>query len=197
MGTRDARIDAYISTAQPFAKPILTHLRDMVHAGCPEVEETLKWSVPHFQYKGTLAGMAAFKGHCRFGFWKGSLLNNGAKEGGAAFDQFGRIMSIDDLPSDRQLIKLVKQAAALNEQGVKVQRMKKAPRAPLRAPAYFMTALTKNKKAAATFQAFSPSHKREYIEWITGAKAEGTRTRRLETAIAWIAEGKPRNWKYM
>jgi uncharacterized protein YdeI (YjbR/CyaY-like superfamily) len=173
-----------------------------VHAGCPEVEETLKWSAPHFMYKGMLGGMAAFKHHCTFGFWKGALLVG--KPGGisrsaeAAMGQFGRITSIADLPSEKKMVQLVKKAAALNDQGVKLPaRRTSSGKGALRAPVYLLTALRRNRKALATFQGFSPSHKRAYVEWVTGAKSEETRARRIATAVAWMAEGKTHNWKYV
>jgi uncharacterized protein YdeI (YjbR/CyaY-like superfamily) len=196
MPTKDPRIDAYIAKAQPFAKPILNRFRKAVHVGCPEVTETLKWSVPHFDYKGVLGGMAAFKEHCRIGFWKGSLLNSApwgsAKDGPA---QFGLVTSIDEMPSGAALAKMAKEAAALNEAGVKVVRERK-PRKPLKAPAYMLAAIKKNKKAAAVWGGLSPSAQRDYIEWITDAKSDNTRASRLDTAVKWIADGKKRNWKY-
>ena len=202
MGKKDPRIDAYIARSAGFARPILVHLRKIVHAGCPEVEETLKWSFPHFMYKGMLGGMAAFKSHCTFGFWKAALIvdknDRLAKREGAAMGQFGRITSIADLPSEEKLLQLVKRAAALNEQGVKLlRRPTSSGKSELKVPAYFMSALRRNKKAHETFQDFSPSNKREYLEWVTEAKGEDTRARRLATAVAWMAEGKIRNWKYV
>ncbi len=79
MASKDPRIDAYIAKSADFAQPILKHLRKVVHAGCPKVEETLKWSMPHFDYKGVMCGMAAFKAHCVFGFWKESLIFDSGK----------------------------------------------------------------------------------------------------------------------
>ena len=196
MGTKDPRIDAYIARAQPFARPILSYIRKAVHAGCAEVEETLKWSHPSFMYKGILCGMAAFKEHVTFGFWKASAMNSVGEKASDAAGQFGRITSIDDLPREKAFVGLVKQAAALHDEGIKAPRIKTAPKKPITEPDYFTAALKKNKKARETYQGFSPSHKREYLEWITEAKAEATRVRRLETAIAWMAEGKSRNWKY-
>lgn len=198
MGTRDARIDAYIAKSAPFARPILSHLRKIVHAGCPDVEETLKWSAPTFTYKGMLANMAAFKEHCAFGFWKGVLVKGLPGRGTEAAGQFGRITSIADLPPEKTLIALVQQAAALNDAGVKTpkQRKPERPRAPLRTPPDLLAALRKSRAAQKTFEAFSPSHRREYVEWITEAKGEDTRRRRIETAITWMAEGKSRNWRY-
>ena len=198
MGQKDARIDAYIAKAQPFAKPILVHIRKAVHAGCPNVEETLKWSHPAFIYKGILCGMAAFKQHVTFGFWKASAMNDSDGKRREAAGQFGRITAVGDLPSEKAFVELVKEAAALHDAGIKAPRMKTtAPKQPLKEPAYFLAALRKNGKALRGYPAFSPSHKREYVEWITDAKGESTRQRRLETAVTWIAEGKPRNWKYM
>jgi uncharacterized protein YdeI (YjbR/CyaY-like superfamily) len=195
MNHKDPRIDAYIAKAAPFAKPILMHLRKLVHAGCPDVEETVKWRNPSFSYKGLLCGMAAFKEHCAFGFWKHALVvgDEGERE---AMGSFGRITSLDDLPPDRTIIGYVKKAAELNDAGVKVARVSKTPKAPIRVPADVSAALKKNAQARRHFEAFSPSHRREYLEWITEAKTDATRQKRLVTAIDWIAEGKGRNWKY-
>lgn len=195
MPAKDPRVDAYIAKAQPFARPILRHLRKVVHAGCPDVVETMKWSMPHFDYKGSLCGMASFKEHCGFGFWKASLLE-GLKKNDDAMGQFGCIRSVDDLPSEKDLVTLVKQAVTLNDEGVKVKRTPKAPKASIRVPAPFAAALKKNKKAQAAFDAFSPSHRREYVEWIAEAKQDATRDRRIATAIEWMTEGKSRHWKY-
>lgn len=197
MGTRDPRVDAYIGKAQPFARPILTRIRQAVHAGCPDVVETIKWSVPAFEYKGPLCGMAAFKAHCLMGFWKGALLKTKPTTIGLdASGEFGRFTSLDDLPSEAAIVRMVREAAALNDAGIKVPRAAKAAKAPPRTPPYMAAAIARNKRAKQHFDAFSPSAKREYIEWVTGAKSDDTRARRLETAVQWISEGKRRNWKY-
>ena len=193
MGTRDPRIDAYIAKSAEFAQPILTHLREIVHSACPECQETLKWGSPHFMYKGMLCGMAAFKAHCAFGFWKGSLVVPGSRE---AMGQFGRIAKVGDLPKDKVLLGYVKKAVKLNDEGIKVKRVPKQPKAEIAMPADLAAALKKNAKARSTFDGFSPSHKREYLAWITGAKAEATRERRLGTAIEYMSAGKSLNWKY-
>jgi uncharacterized protein YdeI (YjbR/CyaY-like superfamily) len=195
MASRDPRVDQYIAKAQPFARPVLKHLRKIVRTGCPDVEETMKWSFPHFQYKGMLCSMAAFKAHCVFGFWNHSMMSEDQKSSDA-MGQFGRLTSIDDLPADKTLIAMVKTAVALNHAGVKPNRVK-SPKAPLDTPDYMMAALRKNKKAMATFEGLPPSHRREYVEWVVEAKADDTRERRLKTAIEWMAEGKIRNWKYV
>jgi hypothetical protein len=193
----DPRVDAYIRKSAPFAKPILTHLRAVVHRACPDVVETMKWSFPHFDYKGIFCGMAAFKAHCTFGFWKHALLAEQLPAvDSKGMGQFGRIASLDDLPAEAVLARVIKAAAKLNDAGVKVVRRKAAPKPPMTPPAYFVAALKKNRKAAAAFEAFPPGHRREYLEWITEAKTEETRDRRLGQAIAWMAEGKSRNWKY-
>jgi len=202
MGNKDPRVDAYIARSAGFARPILVHLRTLVHAACPEVEETLKWSSPHFMYKGMLCGMAAFKEHCAFGFWKEKLLRD-RLEGLAVADrsamgQFGRIAAISDLPDERTLLSLVREAVALNDRGIKAparSRLKGNRR--LKVPDYFAGALRRNRKALATFEQFSATNKREYVDWVVEAKGEETRQRRLDTAITWMAEGKIRNWKYM
>ena len=195
MASCDPRVDQYIAKAQPFARPVLKHLRKIVHTGCPDVEETMKWSFPHFQYKGMLCSMAAFKAHCVFGFWNHSMMSEDQKSSDA-MGQFGRLTSIDDLPADKTLIAMVKKAVALNDAGVKPNRVK-SPKAPLDTPDDMMAALRKNKKAMATFEGLPPSHRREYVEWVVEAKADDTRERRLKTAIEWMAEGKIRNWKYV
>jgi uncharacterized protein YdeI (YjbR/CyaY-like superfamily) len=200
MGKKDPRVDACIEQAPDFARPILKHIRKLVHAACPNVEETIKWRFPTFMYKGMLCGMAAFKNHCTFGFWKHELLfgENGdqAKDGGMG--QFGRITSLADLPNDKLLTGYIKEAMRLNEEGIKPPpRSRPAERKPLVIPDYFQAALRKNKKAHAAFEKFSYSHKKEYVQWLTDAKREETRNRRLDTAIGWIAQGKSQNWKYM
>jgi len=199
MGNKDPRIDAYIAKSPAFARPIMTYIRGVVHGACPEVEETMKWSSPHFDYQGMMCGMAAFKEHCAFGFWKGSLIvgKNGEKAD-AAMGQFGRITKLSDLPSKKTLAGYVKKAMALNEAGVKAPAMaNRKPRQALAMPSDLETRLAKNKRARAAFEAFPPSHRREYIEWITEAKRPETRKKRIDTAIQWMSEGKPRNWKYM
>ena len=196
MGKRDPRVDAYIRKAAPFAQPILTHIRETVHAACPEAEEAIKWSFPHFLYKGMLCSMASFTQHAAFGFWKGSLVTGGPRSADA-MGHFGRITKVSDLPSKSVLSGYVKKAALLNEQGVKVPRVRKSgPAKPVKVPADLTAALAMNKKARAGFDALSPSHRREYIEWITDAKTGETRGRRLAQAVEWMAEGKSRNWKY-
>jgi uncharacterized protein YdeI (YjbR/CyaY-like superfamily) len=198
MGKKDARIDAYITKSAPFAQPILKRLRKLIHAGCPGVEESIKWSCPHFMYRGMLCSMAAFKEHCTFGFWKSRLMKalTAGKKSDQAMGQYGRITSLADLPADKVIVEQVKEAAQLNADGVKIARPKSKPKQPLKIPSYFSSALKGNPKAFATFQNLSPSHQREYVEWITEAKTEATRQKRLATAVEWLAEGKSRNWKY-
>ena len=199
MGKRDKRVDAYIAKQRDFARPILRYLRDVIHDGCPEVFETLKWSSPSFEYQGILCGFAAFKAHAMFGFWKHDLLFDSKQTG---MGSFGKLTSVDDLPPKKELLALIRKAMVLNEQGVKPKWLqsrnaaaKKKP-AAIRVPPALRMALGRNKKAKATFDAFSPSNKREYVEWIAEAKGDDTRARRVLQAVEWMAEGKPRNWKY-
>jgi uncharacterized protein YdeI (YjbR/CyaY-like superfamily) len=198
MGKTDPRIDNYIAGSAEFAKPILTYLRHTIHEACPDVEETTKWGFPHFTYKGILCSMASFKSHCAFGFWKQNLLfgKKGSDKKDGAMGQFGRITGITDLPTKEVLTRYVRRAMKLNEEGVKVPRIRPAAKNNLKIPSYITAALRKNSKAMEAFSSFSPSHKREYVEWITEAKREETRTRRLKTAIAWMSEGKVQNWRY-
>lgn len=201
MGEKSPAVDAYIAKSADFARPILAHLRAVVHAGCPQTEEVLKWGFPHFMHKGILCSMAAFKAHCAFGFWKGQLLAEKHPELAAtqesAMGEFGRITKKSDLPARAILVDYVKEAVALNDKGVKVpsRERPKKPR-PLKVPDYFLAALRKDRKAMATFEEFSPSARRDYVEWVAEAKGEETRKKRLETAVLWMAEGKARNWKY-
>jgi uncharacterized protein YdeI (YjbR/CyaY-like superfamily) len=196
MATRDPRVDAYIADAPDFARPILIHLRELVHRNCPQVEETLKWRMPTFMYHGMLAGMAAFRQHCSFGFWKHELVVGKALAGSPpGMGQFGKVTKISELPSARALAACVKRAMKLNEDGVKAPRAMK--KRALTMPPDLAAALRKNRRAAAAFAAFSRTNQRDYIEWLVDAKRDETRARRLRQAIEWIAEGKPRNWKYM
>lgn len=198
MGKKDPRIDAYIEKSAPFARPILQRLRKLVHAACPDVEESIKWGCPHFTWQGMLCHMAAFKAHCAFGFWKAKLMKTlgAAKKSDHAMGQYGPIASIDELPSDKVIVEQVKEAARLNSDGVKIPKPKRQSKPRLKIPAYFSAALKGNPKAFTTFQTFSPSHQREYVEWITEAKTEATRQKRLATTLEWLTEGKSRNWKY-
>ncbi|HWR82630.1 MAG TPA: YdeI/OmpD-associated family protein [Candidatus Deferrimicrobium sp.] len=200
MGQKDSRVDAYIAKSADFAKPILNHLRKLVHQACPDVAETMKWGFPHFEYKGILCSMAAFKSHCAFGFWKGTLLADDKvlkQVGETAMGDLGRLTKMSDLPGDRELIRLIKKAKKLNDEGVKLPHAPKANKDELDIPAYFWAAVRKNKRALKTFESFSYSNKKDYVEWVTEAKGEETRRKRLETAVAWMAEGKARNWKYI
>ena len=193
MGKRDPRVDAYIQKSAEFARPILTHVREIVHQAVPEAEETIKWGAPHFEYKGVLCGLAAFKQHCNVIIWKASMvIGAGANAEGGPLRSITRLA---DLPADRTLKNWLAQAAKLNETGVKTPRTAK-PRKALPVPAELKKALAKNKRAAVAFEKFPPSHKREYSEWIADAKTSETRDRRVATAIEWIVEGKSRNWKY-
>ena len=198
MGSRDPRVDVYITRSADFARPILTRLREVVHDACPDAAETIKWNFPHFVYHGLLCGMAAFKQHCTFGFWRGSLiLKEAGTTGREAMGNFGRITKLSDLPSKRVLAGYLKTAMRLNQAGVKPPPRARRPKVPLRVPADLRARLAGSAKARIAFARFSPSHRREYIEWITEAKTAETRARRLATAVGWIAGGKPRNWKYM
>jgi len=199
MSMKDPRIDAYIKNSAEFARPILNHLRDLVHQGCPEVEETLKWRMPSFTYKGLLCGMAAFKQHATFGFWKHELVVGKTAEN-EGMGQFGRLTSLKDLPSDKVLLGYIRKAAALNDAGIKAPsrvRAKPGEQRELAVPGYLAAALKKDKMAKTNFDNFSYSHKKEYVDWINEAKREETRDQRMATAIEWMAKGKPRHWKYL
>ena len=198
MGALDSRVDAYIDGAAPFAKPILMRVRKLVHRACPDVQESIKWSFPHFEYNGILCGMAAFKQHCSVGFWKRQLIfGTGEATGAEAVNWSRRIESVSDLPTEKEFIGYVRKAAELNKTGPKVQKKPAVRRPSPDMPQDLAAALKKSPKAKRTFENFSPSCKREYVEWIVGAKRDETRQRRLSTAIGWLNEGKPHNWRYM
>ena len=202
MKNADPRIDAYISKSGEFAKPILKHLRKLTHEACPDVEETMKWSFPHFDHKGMMCHMAAFKNHCAFGFWKGSLLKDPdrhlKKIGETAMGQFGKITQLSDLPDDEVLLNFIKQAVKLNDDEVKIPSKPKSKiQKTLEIPVYILDEINKNSKALTTFKNFSYTNKKDYVEWVTSAKTEATREKRLATTVAWLAEGKIRNWKYV
>ena len=199
MGQKDPRVDAYIAKAPEFAKPILLHIREVVHAAAPDVEETLKWSMPTFTHHGILCGMAAFKEHAAFNLWKGALIVDSEKDR-AAMGQFGRLTSVSDLPPAKLLASYIRKAVAINEAGVKAPKTRKSGLerkvVPTARPMDLAAALTTNAKARAIFEGFSPSHRREYIEWISEAKRDETRQRRLAQALEMLAAGRTRNWKY-
>lgn len=198
--SKNKEVDHYIAASADFAKPVLNHLRKLVHIACPQVEEKIKWGFPHFDYKGMMCNMAAFKNHCAFGYWKAALMkdaktfeNNRANSMGHA----GKIKSLADLPEDSVIISQVKEAMALNDSGTKLPERKKRHEEPeIILPEILSAALAKSKKALATFESFSSSQKREYINWINEAKTGATKEKRTQTTIEWLSEGKTRNWKY-
>ena len=202
----DPRVDAYITKSRPFAQPILSHIRELVHKACPEIVETIKWSRPFFEYKDAiLCNMSSFKEHCALGFWGleiSALLREQKILRPGAMGSLGRLKSVEDLPSKTQIVSLLRQAVAFVDNGQYTspiaarRRVAKAPAAAIVAPPAFTSALKANKRASAAFAAFSPSCKREYIEWVASAKRDETRDKRIATAIEWISEGKQRNWKY-
>jgi uncharacterized protein YdeI (YjbR/CyaY-like superfamily) len=204
MGTRDPRVDAYIAKKAAFAQPILKELRAIAHEAQPDIEEDIKWGAPAFMHKGIVFIMAGFKEHVGVNFWKGALIVPSRARRAAddqGMQQLEKLYSMDDLPPKKKIIGYIKAAVKLNEGGVPTpNRGKKAParkNGPVRTPPSLAKALARNTKAKKTYEGFSPSHKREYVEWISEAKTEETRDRRIEQALGWLAEGKPRNWKYM
>lgn len=201
MASLNKKVDEYINKSADFAKPILNYLRKIIHDTCPDVEEVIKWGIPHFDYKGEMMCiLAAYKNHCSFSLWKAELMSHPKlKENikpGQKMGNMDKIKALSDLPSKAVLVAYVKEAMALNENGIKKEKPK--PKAPtvIEVPDYFQKALAKNKKAAAVFESKSPSFRKEYLVWITGAKTDETRQARITEALEWIAEGKGRFWKY-
>ncbi len=195
------KVDEYISKAQTFAQPILKHLRNLIHQTCPEVEENIKWGMPSFEYKGLMCGIASFKQHCIFNFWKAALMKdivlmeNAKSE--IAMGHLGRITSLKDLPSDKKIVAYIKEAMKLNDEGIKLIKATPVTTKDLIIPVEILKAIKKNSAAYKTFDTFSTSNKKEYIQWIVEAKTNETKNKRLAQAIEWMSEGKPRNWKYM
>jgi uncharacterized protein YdeI (YjbR/CyaY-like superfamily) len=204
----DARVDAYVARAPEFAQPILEHFRSLVHQACPDVVETIKWGMPSFDYKGPYCSMAAFKRHCSFGFWKAALLDDGVAAGSTVTESKAmnwgapgsdpipaKITSLQDLPTKSAILRILKAAKKLNDDGIKVPTIAKTKPIPAM-PTDFKRALAAIASANERFANMSPSQQREYLEWILGAKRPETRAQRIATATEWIAEGKTRNWKY-
>jgi uncharacterized protein YdeI (YjbR/CyaY-like superfamily) len=203
MEAYDSRTDEYIARAQPFARPILQHLRELVHKACPEVTETIKWGAPFFEYKGFMCMMAGFKNHASFGFWKGKLMSdpNGIMDKGegdkTAMGHFRALKTLEDLPANKILIAYIKEAMRLNEEDIKVApKPKTAPMAEQPVPDELATLLAANPTSRKQWEAFAPSHRREYIKWINEARTAPTKQKRLATTIEWLLEGKQRMWKY-
>lgn len=193
---RDPRVDAYLERAQPFAQPILEHVRARVHAALPEAEETIKWSAPCFTLGGKiLLMMAAFKAHAALNFWRGQEIGDGTPKAGA-MGQFGKLTCLDDLPDDAALDGLIREAASLASTAPVPRKPKHTPKPPPELHPEFARALAANPAAKATLDGFSPSAQRDYLDWIADAKQDSTRVKRIATAIEWLANGKKRNWKY-
>ena len=194
--TREPRIDAYIAKAQPFARPILEHVRDRVHAVLPDAQEAIKWSMPAYLVGGKLVLItAAFKAHAALNFWRGQQLESSHSSVGA-MGQFGKLTSVDDLPTDPELDRLILEAAALAKSGPAPRKPKHAPKPAPELHPQFASALSQSPKAKAALDGFPPSAQREYLEWVAEAKQDATRQKRISTAIEWLSEGKRRNWKY-
>ena len=202
MGKTDERIDAYIANSAPFAQPILTHLRALIHEVCPDVVETWKWSFPNFDCNGeSFVSMASFKNHCSFGFWRASIMEDPDNilqiSEKAGMGNLGKITNISELPSDSVLKKYLKAAIKLNEDGVKVPKaVKTKPAATVATPDDLVAALAAHETANEVYSKFSNSHKKEYVEWIEEAKTLNTRNKRIAQAVEMIAENKSKNWKY-
>jgi uncharacterized protein YdeI (YjbR/CyaY-like superfamily) len=196
---RDPRFDEYIARSAPFAQPILTHLRELLGRTCPEGEEAMKWGAPTVVYRGKiLCNMAAFKVHATFGFWQNKLVTGEDTPDvqATAMGQFGRLTSLADLPDDTKLTDMTLKAMALIDSGAKTPRPLKHPKPPAEVPDDLVAALAASPRAKATFEAFPPGQRREYVAWVVGAKREETRRKRLETTVAQLEEGKRLNWKY-
>lgn len=201
MKNASAAVDGYIEKAAPFAQPILKRIRAAFHKAAPDIAETMKWSTPFFDHKGVVGNMAAFKNHVSWGFWKAKLMNDphGILNPMGETGTMGglKVTTVAELPSEKIMIEYIREAIRLNEEDIRIVRPKKAPQGEAEVPDDLAAALKKSPKARKTFDGFPPSHRREYVAWITEAKQPATRDKRLAQTIEWLTEGKPRNWKYM
>ena len=194
--SRDPRIDAYVAKAQPFARPILEKVRERVHAVVPRAEETIKWGMPAYTLDGKILLItAAFKAHAALNFWRGQELR-GDKANADAMGQFGKLASVADLPSDSELDRLMKEAAEVAKNAPAPRKAKHGPKAAPEMHPDFSAALAKAPKAKAALDGLPTSAQRDYLEWISEAKQDSTRAKRIATAVEWLSEGKRRHWKY-
>jgi uncharacterized protein YdeI (YjbR/CyaY-like superfamily) len=201
MATFNKQVDGYIAKSADFAKPILEHLRKIIHDTCPEVEEVMKWGIPHFDYKGDMMCiLAAYKNHCSFSLYKAELMSDPKiKESVKAGQKMGymdKIKTLSDLPAKKTLVAYIKEAMALNEKGIKKEKPVKEKSPETEVPDYFLAKLSKNPAAKKVFESKSASFRKEYSKWIIDAKTEETRDKRIEQSLEWIAEGKGRFWQY-
>lgn len=197
----DPKVTKYIENSEDFAKPILSHIRLQIHKNCPDVVESIKWGIPHFNYKKDfLCVLASFKNHCSLTFIKSELMSDARFAGGKSVKSgqrfMSRITSMSELPSDEELADFIKEAMALNDSGIKLKPAKTAPSKPVETPAYFLEALSTNPAAKQVFENQSPSFRKNYIVWLESAKTDATRRQRIDEALGWIAENKGRFWKY-
>ncbi|HTJ52512.1 MAG TPA: YdeI/OmpD-associated family protein [Cyclobacteriaceae bacterium] len=201
MSTLNKKVDTYIDNSADFAKELLEYLRNIIHKTCPDVEEDIKWGTPHYSYKGDhLCMMAGFKNHCSFSLYKAELMKDKAIQdsvkAGKKFGYMDKLKSVSELPKKNILISLIKEAMTLNEQGIKKEVSKSAKSKVLEVPDYFEKELKANTKAKEVFYSKSDSFRKEYIVWISDAKTDETRHKRMDEALEWIADGKGRFWKF-
>ena len=200
MGKKSPEVDAYIDNAAPFAKPILKKLRTLFHRASPDLVETIKWGVPSYEYKGIVGGFAAFKSYVTFGMWKSALLEDPTgilQTDKSSHMGGGKMLDVNDVPDDAAMLTLIRQGIELNEKGVKLpSRSNPKPKPPIAPPKELLAAFKTAPKAKTFFESLAPSCKREYLEWITEAKRDQTRAKRIEQTILWLGQGKKRNWKY-
>jgi uncharacterized protein YdeI (YjbR/CyaY-like superfamily) len=200
---KNPAVDAYVAKSADFARPILKRLRELMHKADPNIAETIKWGVPHFEHEGIVASMAAFKQHVAFGFWNEKLLREQlGRDAGRMFPRDAekgmggrKVRALAELPPAALIVRTAKAAVALNDAGLRPKRvLKRKP--PPKAPPDLVAALKRNAKARATYGRLTPGQQREYVEWLVEAKQAATRERRLAQAVKWLAEGKQRYWKY-
>jgi hypothetical protein len=201
----NAQVTAYAAAMPAYAQPIFAHLRALIHTTCPDTDEAIKWSIPHFERDGDyLCIFAASPGHASFTFYKQQLMSDPRLRDNLnlpAIKRFmGRLTSLSDLPDDATLAAMLQEAADLNARGVRLpDRAPKTPPVidmPSAVATAVATALAANPAAQAVWDAKSAAWRKDYLVWITAAKTDPTRDARIAEALDWIADGKARFWKY-
>lgn len=199
MSNHNKKVDEYIFKMADFAKPILTHLRQIIFETCPDVEEDIKWGIPHYGYKGDhLVMMAGFKQHCSFSLYKAELMKDKmiqeSVKAGKKFGYMDKVKDLSELPNKKVLTAYIKEAMELNSSGISKPKVVKE-KVEVVAPKEFIEALEQDKIAFSVYESKSPSFRKNYIIWIADVKTDETRQKRITQSLEWIREGKDRFWQ--
>jgi hypothetical protein len=187
------QINQYMAELPEWQRRMLVRLRQLIHEAAPEVEEAWRWDKPHFDNAGIMVGLCAFKEHVAVWFHKGALLKDTKKlfEATARTEEKGmRAYKLHegDKINEAAFLDLVKQAVAVNDKGTKLREAKPTKKA-LVVPEDLEQVLRKDPTAWANWEAFPVGHRRAYVEWVTDARQEETRKRRIAQSLEKIREG--------